>query len=447
MLNSPSLREKAPLLIAVSATVFSLFLTYRGFFSLTQLATLAIAFLVCVLFTKVRTTFIWFCLAVTLGLSGILAGSTAFGAVSLGQACSMFVLLFLLLRSETLAASPLDKYPSLGSLGLIAIFVVSVIANPNSQVPKSWLVPLMLVLFAAQKKSTTLPSANTAMLVLQTCLLVFLSSDSLLAVSGKAFLTGNLFNSGRFLGQLGDYEISAELYGLAAVIAMTSIATLPKEQPKTIYFAILTMSLALLALTQTRGPFIAGGVSLISFLILRQRSRARAQRKNLLLTLTSVVFSIFLIANIGQNLAARFANLDFENGFSRTINRAGVWGYFTSLGSFKNVPLLGNGLNYPYEEIGTYPHSLYLWLIWTLGYVLSSGLIGLAALLLIFLIRNYKASRQFGGLCLVALLYFLVDEAKIEFTRSDSAILLFCGLGALLVAGFRTEFVIDGDCN
>ena len=247
----------------------------------------------------------------------------------------------------------------------------------------------------------------------------------------------DLFNLGRFTGSLGDYELSAEIYGLSIIVAIYVLLVTESKWLRAIALLEISGFVALLVATQTRSSFI---LTFLGAVLILFSSAVSKRIKRSIGTLVLVALSAELVLLAGgsvQEIWDRLAATEFNQDISGIANRAGVWSYFQNLKSFADLPPIGNGFSYPYEEIQTYPHSLYLWILWS-GGILAVLLIAILAALtfgnVFSRLRNFRVD---ASASIVMLGYVFIDQAKVEVARFESTSWVFWLTLALTFASFK----------
>ena len=256
------------------------------------------------------------------------------------------------------------------------------------------------------------------------------ASSTLLVVDAVGWVLGNfrstdIFNAGRFFGSLGDYELSAELYGICILVAVYFVIVTKDWKIRALALIEATGFTALLASTQTRSAFLlvlAGAVFLISASGLsRNLARTLSALAVLLvsiplLTLTQVNFS---------EIVNRLSVLQVGQELPELLNRGKVWGYFERLPSFQEAFAFGNGFSYPFDTIQTYPHSLYFWIYWSGGIVALVFLCAAILAAFVYSVRRIKLNRINASLALSIVVFLAIDQSKIEVARFSSTTWLF----------------------
>jgi hypothetical protein len=324
------------------------------------------------------------------------------------------------------ATSPGNRHFDLAQYLLIGFAVLSIIstwANSQSLIPVlPWLSGIIFALLIGRVPVSQLPSFSTARRAILAGGAVATAYDTYLLGTGKALNVG-AFNVGRFLGSLGDYELLAEFYGAIVLLALTAVFFDESRAWRVASGLLMVPGMLLILATQSRGPVILlCVVAPVLILISVFQFRESAGKILALVGVVALSFGAFFGALSATPLFERFSSIQLGEGIETTINRAGVWDYFTQLPKFVDLNVVGNGFYYPYETIGTFPHSLYLWLLWSGGPVLLICFAVLACLLLGRLFRG-MAFRHSGSLSAAAvMIYILLDEVKIEAARTSPTV-------------------------
>ena len=249
----------------------------------------------------------------------------------------------------------------------------------------------------------------------------------------------DLFNLGRFTGSLGDYELSAEIYGITILVAMYVLLVTESKRLRLLALAEVTGFVALLLATQTRSSFL---LTLIGATILVLTSATSKLVKRSLGTLVLVGFSAEIVLLAGgsvQDIWNRLASTEFNQDISGVANRAGVWNYFQNLNSYVNLPPAGNGFSFPYSEIQSYPHSFYLWMLWSGGFLSLLLLVVLGLVSFGKSLSKWKEFRVDAAASIVLLSFVFIDQAKVEVARFASTSWIFWLTLALPFATFRSN--------
>jgi hypothetical protein len=222
----------------------------------------------------------------------------------------------------------------------------------------------------------------------------------------------------RFAGSLGDYELYAEMMAITACLC-TWLASTSSLKMMMVWLGGAVLAVTQLLLTGTRSSLALAAAGIVTILL----TASRSQRK-VLIGLSAVTASILLSTVVEAalqetRLLPRVGRISFDAGLATSLNRQTAWVPFVEtydpFGSF-----IGNGPTYPYTSIGFYPHSLPLYLGYTLGLAGMVALMGVLVLALAHLLRA-SSRRSVGAVPLsVALSVFLVDQLKVEFPRIDA---------------------------
>jgi hypothetical protein len=246
----------------------------------------------------------------------------------------------------------------------------------------------------------------------------------------------DLFNLGRFTGSLGDYELSAEIYGLSIIVAIYVLLVTESKWLRAIALLEITGFVALLVATQTRSSFL---LTLLGAILIISSSATSKRLKRSLGTLALVGASAQVVLLAGgsfQEIWNRLASTELNQDISGVANRSGVWGYFQNLRSFTNLPPIGNGFSYPYSEIQSYPHSLYLWILWSGGFFCLVILLTLVTSSVAGAVFRWKTFKVDASAALIILCYVLIDQAKVEVARFASSSWIFWLVLALTFSTF-----------
>ena len=333
-------------------------------------------------------------------------------------------------------------FTPLMSLMLGAFAGAAILSSTDSFISyMPWLIGISLVTAMLALPRQNLPRVHTVRRTLLMSGAFTMLYDLVGMLRGSGF-TESAVNAGRFSGSLGDYELAAEYYGLIILLAVGSL--LVDRTPRWVFISILNIiaGTVLLFTTLARGPLILLCLTIPVLLLLTALSDSRSRKR------AALTSSVILLAVIGfwnaitsSDVFGRLSDVDTSGRISDAINRGPLWDRFTNLDSFKQVGFLGNGFDYPYMEIGTYPHSLYLWTYWSGGLVALLSLAAIfATLFVMLLIAVIRGSRD-AVWALMLLAYLLADQVKIEFVRFPETIVLFWTVIAGLVVISRREDV------
>lgn len=272
----------------------------------------------------------------------------------------------------------------------------------------------------------------------------------LLGVQDFAIL--KLRDDGRLLGPFSSAEISGFYFVCVAVLAYIRLLHTARFFLKTLLIAVICLAVVLLLATGSRGETIALFVAFFSIFLLTWR------RFNSLAILNGVG-AIFLVALVSfvllestgnPGIVERFAATKLDSNFV-PATREIVWSNGLELARKK--PIFGHGPRmrftdqhlgnrYAHQPYVEYPHSLYLFLIYTLGVPGLLFFIFVNVLIAAGLVGNRRTffsgssfDLDFRRAGLILLILFLLLGIKIDQTRlalSDFWFLWFSLLGFFL---------------
>lgn len=249
----------------------------------------------------------------------------------------------------------------------------------------------------------------------------------------------DIFNFGRFVGSLGDYELSAEIYGITILFSVYVLFITEKKWLRALAILEITGFGTLLVSTQTRSSFLLALAGVI-FIIFSSATSKMLKRS----IVTGVLIAAFVAAALlaggsFQQIWNRLTAIELNQEIASIANRAGVWNYFQQLRSFADLPPIGNGFSYPYEEIQSYPHSLYLWTLWSGGFFAVLILALLIGASLASAVSRWREFRIDASAAIVILSFVVVDQAKVEVARFASTTWIFWLILAMTFAAFESR--------
>lgn len=251
----------------------------------------------------------------------------------------------------------------------------------------------------------------------------------------------DIFNYGRFVGSLGDYELSAEIYGLTILFSIYVLLVTEKKWMRALALLEISGFGALLLSTQTRSSFLltlAGGIVMIFTSAVSKRLK-RSIVTGALIAVSAA--AVLLAGGSFQEIWNRITAIELNQEIASVANRAGVWSYFQQLKSFADLPPIGNGFSYPYEKIQSYPHSLFLWILWSGGFFAT---LIFAVLIFASLASAFSRWREFrvdASAALIILSFVFIDQAKVEVARFASTTWIFWLILAMTFATFESRKV------
>lgn len=259
----------------------------------------------------------------------------------------------------------------------------------------------------------------------------------------KHFLMGTRVdtgvNAGRFVGGLGDYELLGEFYAVAIIIALATLVHVRRLAISLLALYVIGLGLVLVFATHSRSPIVLLAIAcpllLMAPFIGRNMSRPRA---TLIVVVAAVLGTALAPLISSADTVARLSTIVDNGDLVRSLNRSAVWPLVVTDPKFLSAGLFGNGPVGIYDWLGTYPHNLVLWTIWSLGIV---GLV-FVALLAATGISGIIHWRKHGWVTVLlgfSLIFLLADETVIEFPRKGSMILFVLALCALVGAASISE--------
>lgn len=241
-----------------------------------------------------------------------------------------------------------------------------------------------------------------------TCLSAFSIGAVVSAVLLLIFQMDIIFHNGRFFGW-GRAENPVQcglLYGLAFLTIVFCSHKMPlfKNCPPLTCYALSLLPLAMLVVSQSRGPFLAAISVFVGLLVLQTLFNKKiCMRKFLLVCLATL---------IGSGAFLFYGNtVTFERG---STGRIEIW--TRALELIEEKPLLGHGIatkfRYPFEhnnrvKLSGHPHSIYV------SALVHTGVVGFSTLLL-----------AIAGAIYAGIGRFLKDR--------DPSFLIFTGFGATM---------------
>lgn len=224
----------------------------------------------------------------------------------------------------------------------------------------------------------------------------------------------NEWGNQRLRGATSDYELTAEIL----ILGFISASVLSKKIFSFQFLKFVLISIVLV-LTGTRAAFLAPLGALICWIFLKKEKLF--DKRIVLLTLTTL-FSLYFF---GSTLIDRFISQQ-PSTLESKFNREKVWNLYDKL-NLKN-DILGRGPYYPFEKYGFFPHSLFKSLLYIGGWI---TVVFFALAIAQIIVKNLRiitdVDCQVGRSNLVLLLVFLIDQTKVEFTRSGGYI-FFIGI-------------------
>lgn len=253
-------------------------------------------------------------------------------------------------------------------------------------------------------------------------------------------LTGGGTQIFRLAGPLGDYELFAEILAIAALLAIWLIPRAGRRG-KIVLVGALLLLVGALVTTGTRGGLIQLAVGL-ALLILLGRQLRLGVLAGLVTIAGGAYFALDAFGRFGAgSIFARLNLLSGQAPLAALANsRAEIWSIFTGpLGESVSF-WVGAGPHFAFDVHGIYPHSLYVYLTFTIGIVGATLFCAVLLSRVLVCLRAGVRNPHTPSLVLgCALASFAINEVKIEFFRVASYQLLIWGLIGLATAASRVS--------
>ena len=304
---------------------------------------------------------------------------------------------------------PIGQLPGLVSL-LFGLLFMLLTASVTMQVP------VRLLAIAAVGLSGVVMS-------LVGVLQVFIPTLPLPGLLGSPNATetlGSLGTASRLVGPMGDYELFAEFLAIICFIQIWEIFNSRRFSRRLAWTVAAGLSLSAILATGTRSAIIQLSLELLVYASFRRRRLHTAVK--LLVVVGGallIVFPLIQPLSTGARLADRFSLIGTQGtGWDGLINRSTIWRSFLAATDAYSPRLFGVGPKYDYEGVGFFPHSLFLYLVVTLGVVATIAFALFLLILAMQLIQTWRRRRDESALMLAAVLVgFIANEIKIEFFR------------------------------
>jgi hypothetical protein len=335
-----------------------------------------------------------------------------------------------------------------------AVTITLVIQGPSLKAILPWVVSALLYRVIGRQSSAVLPD-RAALTALATALTAMALMDLFAARLGlpaaqTASMNSTLDASGlvsttRNTGLLGDWELLPEVLAICIIVLCWLGATARSKGGRLAATAGVAVCLVDGISANTRGPAIllvpaAGAILLLS---------ARRFRKRLVVIVCLVGVGVWIASTIqlfaDVPILARISSASTEGSLAVRLNRTLPWDAILARPEFWSHLWTGNGLDYPFQNIGIYPHSLPFTLIYGCG-IVGLALLGIAlCAVLIGHLRQCLRDRRGANLPMLTVwLLFCLDEVKIEFTRLPILIVTFgvmLGISRAIISRERDPMV------
>jgi hypothetical protein len=244
-------------------------------------------------------------------------------------------------------------------------------------------------------------------------------------------------------GPIGDYELFAELLGLVGTAAVF-FGLRSSGSARLGWLALLLCTMIGVATTSTRSGFVILVLGATACIVADRRTTGRARRTLIaVLVLGLVALPIIreLQARLGTGyLFARLSAHSHGGGLLYVLDRATVWRIFLDHLPSRGDLFLGSGPAFDYAGWGTYPHSLPLTLVFTVGILGAAAFYGLLLLIEVRCLVAWRSARSpyaLLGAILVGL--FAINEIKIEYVRAFNYEWFVWGMLGIAAAASRAH--------
>ena len=261
-----------------------------------------------------------------------------------------------------------------------------------------------------------------------------LTSDSGTVQQGLYGIARNL----RVSGPLGDYELLAELFGLIGSLG-AYLGLRSRGRARLAWLSLVPTSLAGIAVTSTR----SGLIVLVLGCGLSVLGRGAVRRWFQLVPIGAGVWLLgfpalhLLQTHSGTGFLFNRSLVSGGSGIAGILDRGNVWGFFLDRLPQGTDLVFGRSLAFDYERYGTFPHSLPLTLVFTVGIAGAIAFYWLLAAVLWQCARAARAGVPYAGLGALLVFLFALDEIKIEYLRVFSYQWFVWGLLGVCAAAAR----------
>ncbi len=226
--------------------------------------------------------------------------------------------------------------------------------------------------------------------------------------------------------------VTAELLVIHILLCAYLLIHAKKAAKRYFLYLLIAVNLGCLLATANRGGFLVliGGSGLFLYMYRSQLGVKRTLSLSFTGAILLAVMSVIIINFTDYGVMfQRLEATEIEGGIPDT--RANTWATVTS--KIPDKPLLGHGprlrlendynVNYPGHVVITYPHNLYLFLLFTVGIIGLTAYLGFFAWLIVRIKRGTDRLKDdpfmhgFVRLGLLLMVVFLIDQMKIDFLR------------------------------
>ena len=240
----------------------------------------------------------------------------------------------------------------------------------------------------------------------------------------------------RLSAPMGDYELLAELLAIGAVSCVW-LALQAHGLPAIAWSAAGIWCAGAVLATGTRGGVVLVALGLAMIVLFRRQASHRVRL--LVIGALGLIIVLQFSSFFGRagGVFERFAKTNTSADVATLLNRERSWGpYLDQLETGAEYALgFGSGTDFPRE----YPHSIYVYLLYTQGVI---GLLLFATLLATVTLRGVLAVRGLARpvpleLFVIIIWLVAIDGVKIEFVRLPGYQVLIWGVVGLAVGARR----------
>jgi hypothetical protein len=231
---------------------------------------------------------------------------------------------------------------------------------------------------------------------------------------------GRLGTASRLAGPMGDYELFAEFLAMTCFVQLWASLNAKRVLNRALWSAAAGISLVTIFSTGTRSAIVQLTLEVLLYGVIR-REHLTAGLKLAVTGGLALLIALPMLQPVssGARLGDRFSMLGTQGpGIEGYINRYAIWQRFAAAADLRFPELFGRGPRYDYEGIGLFPHSLFLYLLTTVGLVATIAFALFLLALVVRLLLTWRRQRSETALVLAVILAgFTTNEIKIEFFR------------------------------
>ncbi|MBM4400976.1 MAG: hypothetical protein FJ045_03390 [Crenarchaeota archaeon] len=268
----------------------------------------------------------------------------------------------------------------------------------------------------------------------------------LIGAAGYLQREGALVNY-RLGGVIGDYELFGEYLAIVGLIQIYLMLDENRRFHKIVWCFSLLATVGTLMLTSTRGALLVFVFGVLFFLNLRGHLNVSRLLKIIGLLLLAFLTMQPLFGLLREYVPSgylldRFLLARYDVPIVDIINRRSSWEHVLAHINLDEAIVFGHGMKFQVEDVGTYPHSLPLYLLYTVGIF---GLFFFYWFILGLFLKMWNRWKQIRSTTMIPLLItvlvlFLIDQLKIEYVRQPNygfVVWYLIGLSAATLSIYR----------